>query len=149
MASEVTPHIKDGHAPLAELINRALRRFGEFNPSTIDADLSLMMLEFANQVIEDTRAHPYWQGGRVPYYTSIHESRPIPDEIMISGLLVYYSGQQHSSKTELYLPLYTQRLNTVLWERMNGNAPIELTAPDGGTSSWNRKHTRRNKGRRE
>ena len=52
MAS-MNPQIRDLNSPLEELIMQALRRHGEFTTSTVDGDVSLMKMEFANEVLEE------------------------------------------------------------------------------------------------
>ena len=57
--SNTNPHIREKHSPLESLIFQALRRYGDFSPGTLDGDVGLMFLEFANMVIDDIRMHPY------------------------------------------------------------------------------------------
>lgn len=115
---------------------QALRRFGEFHPSTIDADLSVLFIEIANEVVSDWNTHPYANTGspaveRVADYVSQTDARPIPDQVVISGLLAYYCMQQGSPKGQLYMPRYNRVLNRTLWDIISGSGPIQLHAPDG------------------
>ena len=126
-----TPHIKDGNAQLESLIFSALRRFGDFAPDTSDGNLMSMMLEFANLVIDEIRNHPYWDATQLDYYTSVSESRPVPDQIMIAGLLTQYAVQQASEKTQMFTMLYYKTLNQELWNRLN----TTNTADGGGNRS--------------
>ena len=57
-SSDSNPHIKDDFSPLETLIFQALRRYGEYAPGSVDGETVLMMIEFANLVIEDVRRHP-------------------------------------------------------------------------------------------
>lgn len=119
------------------MIVQALRRFGEFHPSTIDADTAQLFVECANEVVGDWNTHPYANTGsphvsRVKPYISQTEARPIPDEVMVSGILAYYCMQQGSPKGQLYMPRYNRVLNRVLWDIISGSGPIQLRAVDGG-----------------
>ena len=57
--SNTNPHIRDKNSPLSVLIMQTLRRYGDFHPGTVDGDVMLMMMEFANTIIDDIRQHPY------------------------------------------------------------------------------------------
>ncbi|CAK9091020.1 Uncharacterized protein SCF082_LOCUS42900 [Durusdinium trenchii] len=88
----------------------------------------------ANEIVEDVRAHPYWQSGQIDYYTDIEEVRPIPDQIVINGILFKFSEQQMSEKARLYGPKYFSTMSQILWERLNGNAPINVHVVDQPSS---------------
>ena len=60
--SNTNPHIRESNSPLQTLAMQALRRFGDFHPGTVDGDVMLMFLEFANMVIDEIRLHPYHDG---------------------------------------------------------------------------------------
>lgn len=90
-----------------------------------------MMLEFANLVIDEVRNHPYWDSTQLDYYTSVSESLPVPDQIMIAGLLTQYAIQQASEKTQMFTMLYYKTLNQELWNRLN----TTNTADGGGNRS--------------
>lgn len=129
----INPHIRDEHSPLRTLIAQALRRFGDFAPSSIDADTALMFIEFANMVIDEVRAHPYAEHlADVAYYGSLDDARPIPDPIMLAGLLYHYSMQQNSEKVQLFMPSFFKTMNMVLYQKLQGNGPIEMRPVDGG-----------------
>ena len=85
--SNINSHIGDKHSPLETLAMQALRRFGDFHPGTVDGDVMLMFVEFANMVIDDVRVHPYHDGTEIDYYTSSTDVRKVPDPIIIQGLL--------------------------------------------------------------
>ena len=57
--SDTNPQIREKNSPLETLALQALRRFGDYNPGTVDGDVMLMFLEFANMIIGDIRMHPY------------------------------------------------------------------------------------------
>ena len=132
--SNSNPQIKDGRTPLQTLCMQALRRYGEFSPGTVDGDVLLMFIDFANMVIDDIRMHPYAptkattnQSGNtitVPvsfdYYESLSDTRDVDDIIIVQGLLYHYAMQQGSDKLQLYMPMYHRTLNQQLWRRLNG-----------------------------
>jgi hypothetical protein len=125
--SSQNPNINGGpFSPLHSLIFDALREYGESNPGSMIADVSTLFLKFSNKIIEDLRAHPYFDIPDLDYYTSIDEVRTIPDIIMTDGLLHYYALQQLSIKSKLYEPAYYRRVSTVLFQRKYGNAKIEI-----------------------
>ena len=130
-SSESNPHISDRYSPLETLIFQALRRYGEYAPGSVDGETILMMIEFANMVVEDIRRHPYWPTDQeIDYYESQHDIREIPDPIIVAGLLAQLSIQQQSQKTQTYLPLYYRQLNQILHTRFIGNAQPVAKLPD-------------------
>lgn len=139
--SSDNPHIANDYSPLDAMIVMALRRFGEFHPSTIDADTAQLFIECANEVVHDWNTHPYVNTGspkisRVTPYISQTEARAIPDPIMVSGLLAYYAMQQGSPKGQLYMPRYNRMLNRGTWEIISDSGPIRLRTVDGGPSGF-------------
>jgi hypothetical protein len=115
MAS-MNPHIRDKHSPLEELVMQALRRHGEFNPSSVDGDVSLMMLEFANEVIQEVNEHAYTPDDLdIKPYISLQDAREVPDSIIVLGLLFYYSDQQNSSKVQSASEKYFRTMNQTLY----------------------------------
>ena len=136
--SNSNPHISDKYSPLETLVLQALRRYGEFTPDTVDGDVMMMFIEFANQVVDDVRQHPYYDDSiheGLPYYVSASDRRPVPDGALKAGLLAYYAIQQQSPRMQTYLPLYHSTMNQQLWHQLNGNTQIRLRQVDGGTSS--------------
>lgn len=124
--SSFNPQISEPYTPLQNLIWDAFREYGEMNPGTMDGDMALTMLRFANYIVEDLRAHPLWDMPDLDYYISLTDSRPIPDVIMIAGLQHYYAAQQLSDKIQVKQPQYLSRMNTVLNNRRYGNGKIEI-----------------------
>ena len=120
------PTITDGRAPLEVLIMSALRQFGDFHPDTIDGDTVLMMIEFANDILEEIRNHPYWDDTVLDDYVSSTDVRPVPDRIIRTGLLAMYALQQGSDKGPYLEKKYFRALNQSLWQRLN------MTNEDGG-----------------
>ncbi len=132
--SNSNPQIKNGRSPLQTMCMQALRRYGEFSPGTVDGDVLLMFIDFANMVIDDIRMHPYAptkattnQSGNtitVPvsfdYYESLSDTRDIDDIIIVQGLLYHYAMQQGSDKLQMYMPMYHRTLNQQLWRMLNG-----------------------------
>lgn len=129
------PPVTEPFSPLETLVFQALRRYGDMHPGTVDGEVMIMFVEFANMVIEDLRAHPYWEAADMDYYTHPSETRPIPDPIMVSGLLYHYSIQQQSNKVEAYGPMYFKGMNRILYNRKYGNGRIELSPIDRGTGN--------------
>ena len=145
-ASKTNPHLSDEYSPLEALIMQALRRYGEFNPGTVDGDVSMMFIEFANMVIDEVRMHPYHDGTPLPYYGSLQDTRPVPDPILIAGMLFHYAAQQGSAKSQMFAPLFFRQMNQSLWRKLNGNTKIRLrivddathpSYPEGATSETN------------
>lgn len=134
--SREAPHLSDDYAPLSNLIERALRRYGEFHAGTEDAETNLMMLEFANQIVDDIRAHPYRDMEvEYDYYQSLEDRVPIADTIMVNGLLAYFALQQLSEKAQVYVPQYTKTMNQQLWYLKNGNTQLQFRPTDGGSNA--------------
>jgi len=137
--SSTNPQITDGNTPLRILAMQALRRFGEFSPGTVDGDVLLMFLEFANLVIDDVRMHAYHDPStEIDYYQALDETRPVDDTIIVAGLLAHYAAQQGSEKLGLLMPQYLQILNRQLWRNFNGNTQIKLRVVDDGTNPRNK-----------
>lgn len=124
---DTNPNIVDGPAPLETLYLSQLRRFGDFRPDTSDGDVALLMLEFANDIIDDIRNHPYWDATDLDYYVSTQDARPIPDRIIQAGLLYYYADQQDSEKAPRLAARYYMVMNQELWNRLN-----TVNTTDGG-----------------
>lgn len=135
--SNTNPHIRDNHSPLNTLAMQALRRYGDFNPGTVDGDVMLMFIEFANMVIDEIHQHPYFDGTAIDYYQSATDVRPIKDIIIVQGILYHYAVQQGSEKMQVYMPTYFQTLNREMWAATNGNTKIQMTIVDDGTNKSN------------
>lgn len=148
--SQTNPHITNGNSPLRTLSMQALRRFGDFNATTVDGDVLLMFLEFANMVIDDVRMHAYaprttyssatgtsTTKDLIEYYRAVDEIRNVDDQIIVAGLLAHYSLQQGSEKAEIYMPSYYRTMNQQLWRALNGNTPIQMRVMDDGTNPSN------------
>lgn len=133
--SDHNPQIRRGYSPLQDLIVQALRRFGDYAAGGAPGDLVLMMLEFANRVIDEVRAHPYGSAlVDTPYYTDPTQHRPIPDNLMKSGLLYYYAIQQSSAKAQSYGQDFIRDMNRELWLALNGNTAIQMRVVDSGSN---------------
>mgnify|MGYP000014322615 CR=1 FL=1 len=124
------PHIRAPYSPLETLVLQSLRRYGDMHPGTVDGEVMMMFIEFANLVIEDLRGHPYWDNPEIDYYIHASEWRAIPDNIIVSGLLYHYSVQQQSNKIEAYGPMYFKMMNRVLYQRKYGSGKIEMSPFD-------------------
>ena len=112
------------------------RRYGDFSASTIEAEALSMMIELANMVVDDVRMHPYASTTMqsVPYYHAMQERSVIPDNIMVAGLLFYYSEQQGSERVGSYGPKYARTMNQELWRQTAGNTKLQMRPWDGGTN---------------
>lgn len=135
--SNTNPQIRENYSPLNTLAMQAIRRFGDFHPGTTDGDVMLMFLEFANQIIDEIRMHPYHDGKEIDYYQTPTDVRAIPDPIIISGLLYHYALQQGSDKLQIYMPTFHRTLNQLLWQKRNGNTKIQMRVVDDGTNDRN------------
>ena len=122
--SSVSPNVAEPYSTLDDLARKALRQYGDFHPGTVEGDVILMFMEFANNVIEDLRAHPYWSNVDIDYYKYPDDFREVPDVVIIAGLLYYYSLQQFSDKQKVYGPSYFSRMNQVLYNSKYSNSTI-------------------------
>lgn len=118
--TSMNPQIRDNYSPLEELIMQALRRHGEFTPSTVDGDVALMMMEFANEVLEEVNSHPYWTDLVLNPYISIQDAREVPDNIIVLGILFHYAIQQHSSKAQAASDKFFRTMNQTLYRMKHG-----------------------------
>lgn len=136
--SRQNPHLGGGNSSLETLCLQAIRQFGDFNPGTVDSSTLSMFLQFANQIIDEIRVHPYYSGYPVlDYYTSLTDTRPVNDAIIRSGLLYHYALQQGSEKIEIYAPLFNRTMNQQLWQELNGSTKIQMRIVDDGTNDRN------------
>lgn len=125
------PHVTNDYAPLEDLIFKALRRFGDMHPGTVDGDVNLMMVEFANDIIDEVNAHPYRDDADpISYYDALQDRRAIPDNVIVNGLLYHYAFQQASAKAELYRARYYRTLNQTLYIDKYGSGRPELQIYD-------------------
>ena len=121
------PNIRDQYSPLEDLIIKVLRRYGEFHPSSVDGEVYLMMIDFANSVLLDYNTHPYRTGDtEIADYISLSEARDLPDEIVMSGLIYYYSVQQMSQKMNAYRAVYYDNLHRITYHNKFGNKAITI-----------------------
>lgn len=132
--SDTNPQIIRGYTPLQTLAQQALRRFGDFAPGTSDGQVLLLFIEFANEIIDEVRMHPYFDGRPLPYYESLTDRRGVDDQIMLAGLLLKYAEQQSSEKVQTYGPKYYQTLNRQMWAILNGNTRLEVNPTDGASN---------------
>ena len=126
------PHIANPFAPLEQLSLRVLNRYGEMSASTVEGEVQLMFLDYANSVLDDVMGHPYWtKGVEIPYYTHQTDARPVPDGVMVAGLLARFASDQESSKAGNYAGEYYQKMNQVLARSKFGvGAEFELQQVD-------------------
>lgn len=124
------PHLNSPYSTLETLTFQALRRYGDMHPGTVDGEVMMMFVEFGNLIIEDLRGHPYWENPEMDYYTHPSETRAIPDNIIVAGLLYHYSVQQQSNKIEAYGPMYFKMMNRILYQKKYGSGKIEVSPWD-------------------
>lgn len=125
-----SPHIAEPFSPLESLIDDAFMRYGNMSVETLDGSIKMMLLRLANKIVEDIRYHPYTATPDLDYYVSLQDTRPIPDEIMISGLAYHYAKWQRSTSTTTFFAEYTQALNQILYQRKFGSGTIQLNTVD-------------------
>ena len=133
--SASNPLLGEPYSSLQTLAMQSLRRYGDMHPGTVDGEVIMMFVEFANLVLEDLRSHPYFDNLEVDYYTHPTEHRNIPDQIMVAGLLYNYAVQQQSNKVEAYGPMYFRTMNRILYNRKYGNSKIEISPHDRGSDN--------------
>lgn len=127
-----SPHIKNGSSPLEQLVMRAMRRYGETSPSTMEPESLLTFLDHANWIIDQIHVHPYNPtGNEIAYYTHLTESREIPDHMIVAGLLYKHAYDNGSSKTGGYLAEFQNIMGATLHKARFGVSPsYELQAVD-------------------
>ena len=133
--SASNPHLGEPYSSLQTLAFQALRRYGDMHPGTVDGEVIMMFVEFANLVLEDLRAHPYYDNIEIDYYTHPTEHRNVPDQVMVAGLLYNYAVQQQSNKVEAYGPMYFRTMNRILYNRKFGNSKIQMSPHDRGSDN--------------
>ena len=134
-----SPQIVSPYAPLEQLVLRALRRYGEMSPSTMDADTMLEFIDYANSTLDDVMGHPYWTNGvTIPYYTHQTDARPVPDNLVLQGILGRYAVDKESTKGATYINEYFLKLNQLLArDKFGVGAEFSIQAIDvegGGVS---------------
>lgn len=130
-STQLAPQVFRGtkNAPLENLVALALRRFGDFSSRRVTGDVVLMMIEFANEVVEMVNSHPYNDSTTsIEYYTSQTDVRGIEDAIMVRGLLALYAEQQASEKYPNARLEFARHLNGILYNRKyKGTVRHEMT----------------------
>lgn len=132
----VNPHVTGGrsYSPLSSLIRSALRRYGDVSAGSAYPETGLMLLEFANVVVEEMNTHPYKRGEAVDYYIHLEDVREIPDAIVIAGMLFYYAEQQVSQKAGTYRAEYYMTMNRIMHRLTLGQGPYRVRPMDGGSN---------------
>lgn len=124
------PNVKDPHSPLSLLINEAIGLFGNMSTDTIPGSILMTLLRRANSIVEDVRIHPYTTLPDLDYYISFDDVRPIPDEIMIAGLLYHYSFWMKSDFVKNHYIQYQKTLGQILYQRKFGSGKIQMNTID-------------------
>jgi hypothetical protein len=133
MAASLSPHLTSGaNSPLSALLRRALVQYGDMAASTSEGDVALLMLDFANQIIEDVREHPYFDNAPVlQYYESLEDTRPVADSLVIAGLLAKYAAWNSSEKANNLEARYFMKLNSQMYYAATGGSiALELQVLD-------------------
>jgi hypothetical protein len=137
MAKKSTsPQIVNPYAPLEQLSLRAIKRYGEMAASTVEGEVQLMFLDYANSILDDLMSHPYWaKGSEIAYYVHQTDVRPVPDNVMVIGLLAKFAADQESKKAGQYMGEYYQKLNQILTRWKFGVSPdfsMQVVDYEGG-----------------
>jgi len=133
-----SPHISsNATSPLEQLVMRALRRYGETSPSTVEPEALLTFLDHANWIIDQIHVHPYNPtGNEIDYYIHITESRDIPDHMVVAGLLYKHASDNGSQKTGSYLSEFQNIMGATLHRKRFGASPsYELQVVDYKTAN--------------
>lgn len=122
------------NSPLETLMRSALRISGNFSPNRVAGEVIMMLIEFANETLDDVRDHEYWDPSvLLDDYISQTDIRPVPDSIIVKGLLARYLLQQSSAKADLRWREYQAELNTRLFHLKYGpNQQFFITPMDKG-----------------
>lgn len=143
LSSVSNPHLvgqTGENTPLQSLIAQALVTYGDGFSDLNDEEVVFLFLGFANQVVEDLRAHPYadYATKIMPYYQTLEQAQAIPDPVMVAGLLHYYAlQQQNQAKMATFSPRYFRQMNQTLWNRhvnSGRSGPIRMRPVDGGSN---------------
>lgn len=133
----LNPHLSGNseYSELQELVVDALRQYGEMEPGTVLGAVQTMMIDFANEVIEDVMTHPYHDGTIIRYYETPTQAREVPDLAMKYGLMYRYAKQQSSEKEDKFREDYYAKLNQLMFRRAYGpmvmNQPLNMSRVDG------------------
>lgn len=128
--SALHPELTEPYSPLETLIEDAYSDFGNMSVETLDGNVKRMLLRWANRIVEDMRIHPYFSIPDLDYYTSLQDTRPIPDVIMELGLHYHYAKWQKSTSAATALIEYTKMANQVLYQRKYGGGKIQMNTVD-------------------
>jgi hypothetical protein len=127
-----SPQVVNPYAPLEQLTLRALKRHGEMSASTVEGEVQIMFIDYANSILDDIMSHPYWPKDlEIKYYAHHTEYREVPDTVMVAGLLAKFATDQESRKAPKYEGDYFRMLNQVLarW-KFGVSAEFEMTVVD-------------------
>lgn len=136
----LNPHLSGSseYSELQELVVDALRQYGEMEAGTVLGQVQTMMIDFANEVIEDIHVHPYHDGTVIRYYETPTQSREVPDLVMKYGLMYRYAKQQGSEKADKFEADYYAKLNQLMYRKAFGpntmTQQIKLQRVDGNSS---------------
>ena len=129
--ASLSPNVEG--STLERLCAVALARFGEGSPSSANGDAYLMLIGFANEIIDDIHSHPYWsrEYPSIRYYAHPSDTRDVADTLMVRGLLSRVAMQQGSKKAGIYESQYLQSLNQQLMlKKFGAGAEYEISAVD-------------------
>jgi hypothetical protein len=129
---------QNGYSSLRELAIMALKQFGDFSASRTAGDSMFYMIDAANQVLEVIMTHPYWDKGEVSYYKSLDDIRPVPDQIIKSGILAWYALDQGSKKAQTLGNAHFSMMNLILYRLKfgTGNVSHEMENVDKDANGY-------------
>ena len=132
--SAQNPNISVPYSPLETLIEDAYLRFGNMTIDTIDPGVKMVLHRYSNKIVERIRIHPYSTLPDLDYYTSLQDTRPIPDEIMISGLAYHYAAWMKSDRAKELYADYVEATNQILYQRKFGSGRLQMNTVDKDTT---------------
>lgn len=130
MQSSLSPHIIGPYSPLETLIENAFIDYGNMSVDTLDGTLKRMMLRWANRIVEHMRIHPYFSIPDLDYYTSLQDTRPIPDMIVELGILYHYAKWSKSTTAGAAMVEYMNMASQILYQRKYGKGKIQMNTVD-------------------
>jgi hypothetical protein len=132
LRSSMTRNESTPYGTLSSIAIRALRQYGDMAPDVSYSGVADLMIDFANEIIEDIRQHPYAtiRDRELDYYTHTEDTREVPDNIMKAGLMHRYASQQESTKAPRLRNKYYNVLNQTLFNRRYGHQKIEMQPLD-------------------
>lgn len=109
---------------LQTMADNTLRRYGEGAASIGDAQIALMFIDFANEILDEMMLHPYWNKGVVEPFLHMEDRRPeISSVVMEAGLLWKYAVRQKSRNADQYAAHFFRLMNNRFYLEAFGPNP--------------------------